>query len=80
MELLLDVIYWWLLWIILIGFVLGVVVMLLFKVLVCCFEVGEVEDLKIVGNCLLVSLLLVFGLDIVLDGLLIGVSFVVGEW
>jgi zinc transporter, ZIP family len=74
-ELLPDVIHRRMPWVTLVGFALGVVAMLLLKALA-----GRLEEAR--GNeaqgSIPTSLLLASGVDIALDGLLIGISFAAG--
>lgn len=74
-ELLPDVVHRRLPWVTLGGFALGVMAMLLLKALSRRLEAGTEDK----GSAIRTSLLLASGLDIALDGLLIGVSFVAGE-
>lgn len=75
-ELLPDVVHRKLPWVTLIGFALGVIAMLLLKALASRLEkrAGDAAP-----RAMPTSLLLVSGVDIVLDGLLIGISFAAGE-
>lgn len=75
-ELLPDILHRRLPWVTLVGFGLGVAAMLLLKALAARME-ASAGDGALTG--LPTSLLLVSGVDIALDGLLIGISFAAGE-
>lgn len=75
-ELLPDILHRRLPWVTLVGFGLGVAAMLLLKALAARTE-ASAGDGALTG--LPTSLLLVSGVDIALDGLLIGISFAAGE-
>lgn len=72
-ELLPDVLHRRLPWVTLIGFTLGVAVMLLIKAVTGKLEDSSISSVSLKG--LPLSLLLASGVDIALDGLLIGISF-----
>ena len=75
-ELLPDVVHRRMPWVTLVGFGLGVVAMLLLKSLAGRLEASAGDAAP---SVLPTSLLLVSGVDIALDGLLIGISFAAGE-
>ena len=74
-ELLPDVIHRRMPWVTFVGFALGVVAMLLLKALAVRLEKSDSRESQ---NTLPTSLLLASGVDIALDGLLIGISFTAG--
>ncbi len=76
-ELLPDVVHRRLPWVTLGGFALGVAAMLLLKALSRRLEARVVAETN--GAIVPTSLLLVSGVDIVLNGLLIGIGFAAGE-
>lgn len=75
-ELLPDVVHRKMPWVTLVGFALGVATMLLLKALASRMEAAAGDAAP---KGLPTSLLLVSGVDIALDGLLIGISFAAGE-
>ncbi|MBI2750449.1 MAG: transporter [Burkholderiales bacterium] len=75
-ELLPDVLHRRMPWVTLVGFGLGIAAMLLLKALAARLEASAGETAP---SAVPTSLILVSGVDIALDGLLIGISFAAGE-